>query len=86
MPEKTLPDIQTSDQAVQFLRYWKGTRATEVEGLTNDVTDAEKTRMMGQRSSKQENPFFLAVGFHKPHVPLKFPKHFLGDGLMIPLD
>ncbi|XP_066246486.1 iduronate 2-sulfatase isoform X2 [Euwallacea similis] len=22
-------------------------------------------------------PYFLAVGFHKPHIPLKFPQHFL---------
>lgn len=22
-------------------------------------------------------PYFLAVGFHKPHIPLKFPKEFL---------
>ena len=24
-----------------------------------------------------ETPFFLAVGYHKPHIPLKFPKSFL---------
>ncbi|XP_014364471.2 iduronate 2-sulfatase [Papilio machaon] len=23
------------------------------------------------------NPFFLAIGFHKPHIPLKFPSHYL---------
>lgn len=23
------------------------------------------------------HPFFLAVGYHKPHIPLKFPKQFL---------
>lgn len=29
-----------------------------------------------KRTSKK--PFFVAVGFHKPHIPLKFPKQYLG--------
>lgn len=24
-------------------------------------------------------PYFLAVGFHKPHVPFKFPSEYLGE-------
>ena len=30
-----------------------------------------------ERLSKQEKPFFMAVGFHKPHLPFVFPKEFL---------
>ena len=33
--------------------------------------------------SHSDGPFFLAVGFHKPHIPLKFPKQFLD---LYPLD
>nr|XP_039260210.1 iduronate 2-sulfatase-like isoform X2 [Styela clava]XP_039260211.1 iduronate 2-sulfatase-like isoform X3 [Styela clava] len=50
-PEKTLPDIQSSDHAVEILKQ-----------LEKD---------------QQKEPFFLAVGFHKPHVPFKFPEEYL---------
>ena len=30
-----------------------------------------------------DQPYFLAVGFHKPHIPLKFPKKFLSKYLDI---
>ncbi|XP_022786112.1 iduronate 2-sulfatase-like isoform X2 [Stylophora pistillata] len=51
-PEKTLPDIQSTQFALNFLKNYT--------------------------TSKNSNqPFFLAVGYHKPHIPLKFPKQFL---------
>jgi len=50
MPEGTLPDIQTTDYATQFLR---------------------------NRSKMRQKPFFLAVGYHKPHIPLKYPQEYL---------
>ena len=28
-------------------------------------------------SNNNNQPFFLAIGYHKPHIPLKFPKQFL---------
>ena len=28
-------------------------------------------------ANNSNQPFFLAVGYHKPHIPLKFPKQFL---------
>lgn len=50
MPEGTLPDIQSTDYATEFLR---------------------------NQSRQGNQPFFLAVGYHKPHIPLKFPKEYL---------
>ena len=29
------------------------------------------------RNATSQTPFFLAVGYHKPHIPLKFPAHYL---------
>ncbi|NWQ81331.1 IDS sulfatase, partial [Columbina picui] len=49
MPGATLPDIQSTEEAIRLL-------------------DVMKT-------SKQK--FFLAVGYHKPHIPLRYPQEFL---------
>uniref|UniRef100_UPI00398EC26D iduronate 2-sulfatase isoform X2 n=1 Tax=Pristiophorus japonicus TaxID=55135 RepID=UPI00398EC26D len=49
MPEHTLPDIQSTEEAIRLLKSLKGV----------------------------ESPFFLAVGYHKPHIPLKYPEEFL---------
>ncbi|KAJ1530703.1 hypothetical protein ONE63_005567 [Megalurothrips usitatus] len=41
------------------------------------------------RHKISDQPFFLAVGFHKPHIPLKFPKEYLKyhplDKISLPL-
>ncbi|XP_060602272.1 iduronate 2-sulfatase-like [Ruditapes philippinarum] len=50
MPEHSLPDLQSTEYATEYLR---------------------------NASRKQDQPFFLAVGFHKPHIPLKYPKQYL---------
>ncbi|KAB7497465.1 Iduronate 2-sulfatase [Armadillidium nasatum] len=56
-PEGTLPDIQSTNFALNWLRkrYEKSVNFIKV----------------------QNKPFLLAVGFHKPHIPLKFPQEFL---------
>lgn len=50
-PDETLPDLESSQEAVRFLK--------NKEKITR-------------------KPFFLAVGFHKPHIPFKFPIEYLG--------
>ena len=51
MPEKTLPDLQSTQHALEIMR---------------------------NLSLLPLRPFFLAVGYHKPHIPLKYPKEYLG--------
>lgn len=46
MPEGTLPDIQSTEEAIHLLNVMKTTR----------------------------QKFFLAVGYHKPHIPLRYPQ------------
>ncbi|XP_048370843.1 iduronate 2-sulfatase [Sphaerodactylus townsendi] len=49
MPEGTLPDIQSTEEAIRLLK------------------------MVKEKNSK----FFLAVGYHKPHIPFRYPQEFL---------
>jgi len=46
MPGGTLPDIETTEEAIRLLNVMK--------------------------TKKQK--FFLAVGYHKPHIPLRYPQ------------
>ncbi|XP_028923760.1 iduronate 2-sulfatase isoform X4 [Ornithorhynchus anatinus] len=48
VPEGTLPDKQSTEEAVRLL----------------------------ERMRNQNSPFFLAVGYHKPHIPFRYPKEF----------
>ncbi|KAH8397363.1 hypothetical protein KR222_000117, partial [Zaprionus bogoriensis] len=38
---------------------------------------AEAMRFVESRRRISRQPYFLAVGFHKPHINLRFPRHFL---------
>ncbi|CAJ1057922.1 iduronate 2-sulfatase isoform X2 [Xyrichtys novacula] len=54
-PGGTLPDLESTDEAVRLLKSRANTK----------------------------DPFFLAVGFHKPHIPFRIPQEFLS---LYPLD
>lgn len=32
-----------------------------------------------EKNYTKGHPYFLAVGFHKPHIPFKFPVQYLGE-------
>ena len=38
----------------------------------------EATKFLRAQPNASLSPFFLAVGFHKPHVPLKYPTKYRG--------
>ncbi|XP_020296047.1 iduronate 2-sulfatase isoform X2 [Pseudomyrmex gracilis] len=42
-----------------------------------DIETLQKAREFIRKHNKDSNPFFLAVGFQKPHVPLKYPERYL---------
>lgn len=48
-PEQTLPDMQSTERAREFLTTL----------------------------NESDSPFFLGIGFYKPHIPLKFPHEYL---------
>lgn len=46
-----------------------------------DLESLEKasTFLKYKENITNNQPFFLAVGFHKPHIPFKFPYNYLGE-------
>jgi len=42
-----------------------------------DLETLREARKFIHKHRKDSDPFFLAVGFQKPHIPLKYPEHYL---------
>lgn len=56
-PLRTLPDIQSTQEAIRFLKNFTGHKQNP--------------------NSHEYRPYFLAVGYHKPHINFRFPRHYL---------
>ena len=63
-PMGTLPDIQSTDYALEIL---KNLSQSHSDPSDHDVPHSKGT---------PQPPFFLAVGYHKPHIPFKYPQEF----------
>ncbi|XP_067950156.1 iduronate 2-sulfatase-like [Watersipora subatra] len=46
------------------------------EGSLPDIQTASETVRRLKDLSSRQGPFFLAAGFHKPHIPLKYPEQY----------
>jgi iduronate 2-sulfatase len=57
---------------------WKAvSKETRAKRELPDIQVAQKAVEVMQQLAKSPNPFFLGVGFHKPHLPFIFPEEFL---------
>ncbi|XP_071477898.1 iduronate 2-sulfatase-like [Diadema antillarum] len=81
MPEKTLPDIQSVEEAVRILKNLSFARRHPANTLHDHRLRSHRGRSGESDDSKlhqsiMKPPFFLAVGIHKPHIPWKYPEEF----------
>ncbi|XP_074650665.1 iduronate 2-sulfatase-like isoform X2 [Tubulanus polymorphus] len=53
--------------------------ATQPQQTLPDIQNYKQAIKFFERrhETKDQRPFFLGVGFYKPHIPLKYPKEFL---------
>lgn len=71
----------TNDGSLHTNIYCPVDVTKQPEGTLPDIQNTQfALNLLKTFSSQPETsrkPFFLAVGFYKPHIPLRFPKEFL---------
>src|SRR5688572_25803018 len=61
------------------IREQPGGTLPDLESLSYAKQFIAKWRRESSVQTDSQKPFFLAVGFHKPHIPLKYPRKYLGS-------
>ncbi|XP_022099061.1 iduronate 2-sulfatase-like [Acanthaster planci] len=72
MPEGTLPDIETSDYAISILQSLSQTRGKK----SGNKKKRKNNTPLPEELTKPHLPFFLAVGYYKPHLPFRYPQEY----------
>jgi len=55
---------------------------TYPHGKLADQQNSDEAIEFLRKRSNVDEPFFLGLGYFKPHLPFKFPEEFLGKGRM----
>lgn len=51
---------------------------TQPEGTLPDIQATQHAiKLLKMMATNKSQPFFLGVGYHKPHIPLKYPREYL---------
>ena len=75
MPLKSLPDIQSTDHALDLLQQFASRSSPPLSPSSPSRKSASK-ESGSQNSKDPSQPFFLGVGYHKPHIPFKYPQEY----------
>ena len=79
MPLESLPDIQSTDHALTILKELASSSSLSFSSSSHSVQHQKRPQPPSTNAKNDPapfQPFFLAVGYHKPHVPFKYPMEF----------
>ncbi|KAL6423022.1 hypothetical protein ACFW04_010480 [Cataglyphis niger] len=75
---KNAPVCKTSPQSEAATNIVCPVRVSAMPNKTlPDIETLREARKFIHEHKGDDNPFFLAVGFQKPHIPLKYPERYL---------
>ena len=73
-PSFLLPENQLPDKDTELVRPWEHADLPDCDYVDGQIAD--ETIATIRRAVKQDQPFFIAPGFKKPHLPFVCPKKY----------